>query len=124
MYSKMADWLEVFFPLCVCLFIFGYTSVVTTLDNVVMARNSGGTVSKLRFLTKEALKTGKIRINNCDNKNVNNGGNGSLSRIPAASRQRAAVQSPLGICDRVSRWQESPRSFHRDNDVSARNRTT
>ena len=48
----------------------------------------------------------------------------SLSRIPAASRQRAAVQSPLGICDRVSRWQESPRSFHRDNDVSARNRTT
>ena len=82
MYSNMADWLEVFFPLCVCLFIFGYTSVVTALDNVVMARNSGGTVSKLRFLTKEALKTGKIRINKCDNKNVNNGGNGDRLLAP------------------------------------------
>ena len=74
MYSKMADGLEVFFPLCVYFIIIGYTSVVTAPVNVVMDRNTVGVESQLRILTKDALKSGKIKLEtrNVDCENVNN----------------------------------------------------
>ena len=71
----------VFCALCISAII-GYISVVTAPVNVDMAPRSIGLVSGIKLLTKEALKSGKIRfssrINQVSPDLDNNNNNGDL----------------------------------------------
>ena len=58
----MSDGPAVFITLCLAFAVLDYSSVVAAAVNVRMNARRGGLVSQIKDLTKQAIKTGKIKI--------------------------------------------------------------